>query len=121
MERFYLEQMQGRFFIIAKVGDFYLPFLYFKCWNIYKNGRMVSFFGYNNWLVKGPVGKKGEMEYTKKVDEITKRLMRGTNTTAKYFTQFGQITNGKEQYVNPIKYFYDINNDLADESWFVGI
>lgn len=112
--------MQGRFFVIAKVGNFYLPFYISSAGTSGKNeGEWYPFFGFNNWLVKGSVGKKGEMEYSEKISEVQKLLNDNFRIPAKYFTQFGQITNGKGTPVNPDKVFYDINTHVKYESWFV--
>ena len=112
--------MQGRFFVIAKVGDFYLPFYISSAGTSGKNeGEWYPFFGYNDWLVKGRVGKKGEMEYSEKISEVQKLLNDNFRIPAKYFTQFGQIINGKGTPANPDKVFYDINTHVKYESWFV--
>lgn len=112
--------MQGRFFVIAKVGNFYLPFYISSAGTSGKNeGEWYPFFGFNNWLVKGSVGKKGEMEYSEKISEVQKLLNDNFRIPAKYFTQFGQITNGKGTPANPDKVFYDINTHVKYESWFV--
>jgi hypothetical protein len=112
--------MQGRFFVIAKVGNFYLPFYISSAGTSGKNeGEWYPFFGYNNWLVKGSVGKKGEMEYSEKISEVQKLLNDNFRIPAKYFTQFGQITNGKGTPANPDRVFYDINTHVKYESWFV--
>lgn len=118
--KYLFRAMQGRFFVIAKVGNFYLPFYISSSGTSGKNeGEWYPFFGYNNWLVKGSVGKKGEMEYSEKISEVQKLLNNNFIIPAKYFTQFGQITNGKGTPLNPDKVFYDINTHVKYESWFV--
>lgn len=112
--------MQGRFFVIAKVGNFYLPFYISSAGTSGKNeGEWYPFFGYNDWLVKGRVGKKGEMEYSEKISQVQKLLNDNFRIPAKFFTQFGQIINGKGTPVNPDKVFYDISEHVKYESWFV--
>lgn len=116
--------MQGRLFVIAKVGQFYIPFYQSSSGTSGKNrGQWYPFFGYNNWLVKGRVGSSGEMEYSKKIDDVTKLLndnlkLPSNKDGASYLTQFGQIISGGTP-ANPTKVLYDINEDLGYESWFV--
>jgi len=110
--------MQGRFFALAKVGKFYVPFYISSSGTSGKNeGEWYPFFGYNNWLVKGRVGKGGEMDYSPEIDRVTKLLNENLQIPAKYFTQFGQVIGGGTP-VAPTKVYYDINDDIGYESWF---
>lgn len=117
--------MQGRFFILAKVGNFYLPFYQSSAGTSGKvQGAWYPFFGYNNWLVKGSVGKKGEMEYSKQIDEVTRLINENLKLPASkagnsYLTQFGRIITAGGTPANLSKVLYDINNDLGYESWYV--
>lgn len=118
--KYIFRAMQGRFFVIAKVGDFYLPFYISSSGTSGKNeGEWYPFFGYNNWLVKGKVTENGKMLYGSKVDDITKLLNENLQIPAKYFTQFGQIIGDGGTPAKPEKIFYDLNDDLPYESWFV--
>lgn len=116
--------MQGRLFVIAKVGQFYIPFYKSSAGTSGKvQGAWYPFFGYNNWLVKGYVGKEGEMEYSKQIDDVAKLLNENLKLPqdkegSSYLTQFGQIISGGTP-ANPTKVLYDINSDLGYESWFV--
>lgn len=54
--------MQGRFFVIAKVGDFYLPFYISSAGTSGSNqGDWYPFFGYNNWLVRLCFSRRDEL------------------------------------------------------------
>jgi len=82
---FLFRAMQGRYFTLAKVGDFYLPFYISSAGTSGKiQGEWYPFFGYNNWLVKGSVGKMGEMEYSEKVSKVQKLLNENFIIPAKY-------------------------------------
>jgi len=123
--------MQGRLFTLAKVGDFYLPFYISSAGTSGKNqGEWYPFFGYNNWLVKGRVGKAGEMEYSSEIDKVTKLLNDNLKIPVKYINQFGEIASGdryldkKDANGNWVKnterkIFYNLNDDIGYESWFV--
>ncbi|MEM4710659.1 MAG: hypothetical protein QXL18_01795 [Candidatus Woesearchaeota archaeon] len=117
--KYLFRAMQGRFFVIAKVGNFYLPFYISSAGTSGKNeGEWYPFFGYKNWLVKGHV-ENGKMNYSPEIDKITKLLNENFKIPAKYFNQFGKITDGKGSALNPNILFYDINDDVQYESWYV--
>jgi len=91
--------MQGRVFTLAKVGDFYLPFYISSAGTSGKiAGEWYPFFGYNNWLVKGRVGAKGEMEYSQKISEVQKLLNENFILPAKYLSADNKVAIG-EQFV----------------------
>ena len=91
--------MQGRVFTLAKVGDFYLPFYISSAGTSGKiAGEWYPFFGYNNWLVKGRVGTKGEMEYSQKISDIQKLLNDNFILPARYLSADNKVAIG-EQFV----------------------
>tara|TARA_R110002126_G_scaffold68046_12_gene172176 strand:+ start:145 stop:5553 length:5409 start_codon:yes stop_codon:yes gene_type:complete len=91
--------MQGRIFTLAKVGDFYLPFYISSAGTSGKiAGEWYPFFGYNNWLVKGRVGTKGEMEYSQKISDVQKLLNDNFILPASYLSADNKVAIG-EQFV----------------------
>ena len=103
--------MQGRIFTLAKVGDFYLPFYISSAGTSGKiAGEWYPFFGYNNWLVKGRVGTKGEMEYSQKISDVQKLLNENFILPAKYLAADNKVAIG-EQFV-PAK---DKNGNIIRE------
>jgi len=131
--KYLFRAIQGRMFTIAKVGEFYLPFYISSAETSGKNqGEWYPFFGYTgNWLVKGDVGKKGEMEYSDKITEIQNLLNKNFKIPAKYLDQFGEMAVGGDRYLkdrdadgklvpNPDReVIFDINTVAEYESWFV--
>jgi hypothetical protein len=91
--------MQGRVFTLAKVGNFYLPFYISSAGTSGKiQGQWYPFFGYNNWLVKGHVGKSGEMEYSKNITEVQNLLNENFIIPAQYLQADNVVAVG-EQFV----------------------
>jgi hypothetical protein len=89
--------MQGRIFTLAKVGDFYLPFYISSAGTSGKiAGEWYPFFGYNNWLVKGRVGTKGEMEYSQKITAVQKILNDNFILPAKYLSADNKVAIGAQ-------------------------
>ncbi|TXG85896.1 MAG: hypothetical protein E6R13_01505, partial [Spirochaetes bacterium] len=99
--------MQGRFFVLAKVGDFYLPFYISSAGTSgKKQGEWYPFFGYTgNWLVKGRVGNKGEMEYSQKISEVQKLLQENLQFPSRFLNLKGEMKVGDNV-------IYDINQDF---------
>jgi hypothetical protein len=99
--------MQGRFFVLAKVGDFYLPFYISSAGTSgKKQGEWYPFFGYTgNWLVKGRVGNKGEMEYSQKISEVQKLLQENLQFSSRFLNLKGEMKVGDNV-------IYDINQDF---------
>jgi hypothetical protein len=99
--------MQGRFFVLAKVGDFYLPFYISSAGTSgKKQGEWYPFFGYTgNWLVKGIVGNKGEMEYSQKISEVQKLLQENLQFSSRFLNLKGEMKVGDNV-------IYDINQDF---------
>jgi len=119
-ENYLFRAMQGRFFTIAKVGNFYLPFYISSQGTSGKSkGRWYPFFGFTgSWLIKGKVTGKGEMVYSKEISAVQDILNNNFIIPTDYLTHFGQIISGGTP-ASPESIIYDINDDIKYESWFI--
>jgi hypothetical protein len=128
--------MQSRMFVLAKVGELYVPFYISSSGTSGKTeGKWYPFFGYTgSWVVKGEVKENGEMEYSSKISEVQDLLNENFKIPVKYIDLDGEIGIGdkylndkkkdeKGNYIvalNPKrKVIFDIKNAVKYKSWFL--
>lgn len=113
--------MQGRFFIVCKVGNIHLPF--YKSsegTSGKKKGEWYPFFGTTpTWLVKGEVREDGEMEYNEEISKVQKLLNENLKLPAStYISPNGLFGSGKGEGFEPTNVYLDLKDHIKYQNGF---
>ncbi len=121
--------VQGRFTVLAEVGNGHLPFYISSAGTSgKKKGEWYPYFGYANpWLVKGEIGENGKMIYSDKISEVQDKLNNNFIIPREYMDNKGKIKTKKGDVVFDIKdtgihfknYLIDKENKEVSESEYL--
>jgi hypothetical protein len=114
-------EMQGRFFVVCKVGNIHLPF--YKSsegTSGKKKGEWYPFFGTTpTWLVKGEVSEDGEMEYSPEISRVQKLLNENLKLPASsYISPKGVFGSGKGDGFEPTNVGLDLKDHIKYQNGF---
>lgn len=114
--------MQGRFMILAKVGNIHLPFyISSEGTGGKKQGGWYPFFGDTGlWIVKGKIDKSnGEMHYHPEITKIQEILNKNLIFPSSFTSPKGKFGGGKDKESNePSTVYFDLNKHLKYQNWF---
>lgn len=114
--------MQGRLFVVCKVGNIHIPF--------YKSsegasgkieGEWYPFFGATpGWIIKGGVNKEtGEMYYNDKISGVQKLLNENLKIpSSSYISPRGVFGSGRGNNPEPTKVWLDLNAHIKYQNGY---
>lgn len=114
-------EMQGRFFVVCKVGNIHLPFYKSSEGTSGKNkGEWYPFFGVTPmWVVKGDVDEKGEMKYNEEISRVQNLLNENLKIPAStYISPNGLFGSGKGESFEPTNIYLDLKDHIKYQNGF---
>lgn len=114
-------EMQGRFFVVCKVGNIHVPF--YKSsegTDGKKKGEWYPFFGVTPmWVVKGDLGENGEMKYSEEISRVQDLLNENLKIPAStYISPNGLFGSGRGESFEPTNVYLDLKDHIKYQNGF---
>lgn len=114
-------EMQGRLFVVCKVGNIHLPF--YKSsegTSGKKKGQWYPFFGVTQmWIVKGETNEDGEMKYNEEITKVQNLLNENLRIpNSNYISPNGLFGSGKGEGFEPTSVYLDLKDHIKYQNGF---